>query len=58
MAKVIERAKIIAAGWRFVTGICRQACGPAGISEPGLAARFGGGCGRSNELAGLPGCCA
>jgi hypothetical protein len=36
---------------------CRQACAPAGIPEPGLAARLGGGCGRSDGLAGLPGCC-
>jgi hypothetical protein len=26
---------------------CRLACGPAGIPAPGLADRFGGGCGRS-----------
>ena len=32
----------------------RQACGPAGIQEPGLADRLGGGCSRSDGLAGIP----
>ncbi len=32
----------------------RQACGPAGIPEPGLADRLGGGCSRSDGLAGIP----
>jgi hypothetical protein len=30
----------------------RQACGAAGIPEPGLGGRLGGGCGRSDGLAG------